>query len=150
MSVIKSKEMVDQILTIAIPSTVGKIKFVQNIIELLREDLEIDEELFSDVLVATTEALVNAVLHGNRENPAFSVSTRFVITEHYLEVSVEDAGKGFDIEAKVNAFNNINPNMIFGRGLFIIHELADKVTFSADGSCITMLFNKKIDGIWST
>ena len=147
MSVVKNEPLVDQVLTIAIPSTVGKIKFVQNIIELLREDLELDEELFSDVLVSTTEALVNAVLHGNKENPALSVSTCFMITDRYLKVSVEDAGKGFNTKKKVSAFRSINPDMVFGRGLFIIHELADEVVFSEQGRRITMTFNKKSDNL---
>lgn len=143
MSVVKNELIVDQKFTISIPSSVGKIKFVQNIIELIREDFDMEEELFSDVLVSTTEALVNAVLHGNRENLELPVLTSFMITEAYLEITVQDSGQGFDVQDKIKAFRKIDHNMVFGRGLFIIHELADKVAFSDEGRAITMIFNKK-------
>ena len=53
-----------------------------------------------------------------------------------IEIQVKDSGAGFDFEAKKNSSMEDS----FGRGVDILRELCDSVTYSEGGSCITATY----------
>src|SRR5262245_40685458 len=53
------------------------------------------EDVFA-VRLALEEALVNAVKHGNGDDPSRQVQMRFQVTPRYVVAEVEDEGPGFD------------------------------------------------------
>jgi len=86
--------------------------------------------------VALAEALSNAILRGNREDPSKQV---WVLAELYPEVvriAVRDEGDGFDPDGESVAPEP--PEAESGRGLFIIRNLADRVEFNERGNTIWM------------
>jgi len=86
--------------------------------------------------VALAEALSNAILRGNREDPSKQV---WVLAELYPEVvriAVRDEGDGFDPDGE--PIGPEPPEAESGRGLFIIRNLADRVEFNERGNTIWM------------
>ncbi|MEZ4589040.1 MAG: ATP-binding protein [Gemmatimonadales bacterium] len=86
--------------------------------------------------VALAEALSNAILRGNREDPSKQV---WVLAELYPEVvriAVRDEGDGFDPDGEPPAPEALEAES--GRGLFIIRNLADRVEFNERGNTIWM------------
>jgi len=86
--------------------------------------------------VALAEALSNAILRGNREDPSKQV---WVLAELYPEVvriAVRDEGDGFDPDGEPAAPEALEAES--GRGLFIIRNLADRVEFNERGNTIWM------------
>ena len=109
---------------------------------LLRDKLP-DEDHFM-ILLALREALTNAVIHGNRSNPAKSVTCMVAIHPDRLEVVVQDQGPGF-------AWQNHNwklppPSSESGRGLAIIRACFEQVEFNASGNRMTLRKEREPSG----
>ncbi len=114
-------------------------------IEALAHRLQLAPELIDRLLVVANEAITNAVCHGNREDPSKQVRITLDIREDTIELSVEDEGTGFDRE-RIPRYNPDNPEMLlrpYGRGLFLIEELADEVSYEAGGRRVRMRLHRR-------
>ena len=92
------------------------------------------------VPVALTEALSNAILYGNREDPSRNVRLRATLDERSLVLEVVDEGGGFDMEAC--AIDPTDPEHLDredGRGLFLMRTLMDRVERFTDGGNVVRL-----------
>jgi anti-sigma regulatory factor (Ser/Thr protein kinase) len=54
----------------------------------------------TDVEIALREALANAIIHGNHENPRKHVHVRCRCKPDEVSIAVKDEGRGFDIKIK--------------------------------------------------
>lgn len=84
--------------------------------------------LMLNVPVALTEALSNAILYGNAEDPSKRVRVRAQVDDAVLIVEVADEGPGFDINACT--LDPTTPDHLEredGRGLFLMRKLMDSV-----------------------
>lgn len=74
-----------------------------------------------------TEAMVNAIKHGNANDPEKMVHIVINIIDDVLRIRVHDEGQGFDINSIVTPEFDLLEDR--GRGIFIIRSLMDKVTY---------------------
>jgi serine/threonine-protein kinase RsbW len=90
--------------------------------------------------VATREAAVNAVIHGNHQDPAKRVTVRIESTAGSLTIAVRDEGMGLDPAAVPDPLAPENLLNGSGRGLFLIRAFMDEVRFAvlSPGSEIIM------------
>ena len=79
------------------------------------------------------EALVNAVRHGNSENPQKQLRVRSILTPHWLIWQVQDEGCGFPSTARAAELPR-SVDAQHGRGLFLIHQCFDDVRWSRRGN----------------
>lgn len=93
-----------------------------------------------NVPVALTEALSNAILRGNGEDPSRSVVLRVVIDDTRLVAEVRDEGDGFDL-AGCTEDATLPENMVRedGRGLYLMQKLMDQVERYSDGGNVVRL-----------
>jgi len=85
-------------------------------------------QLMLNVPVALTEALSNAILRGNADDPSKSVLVHARVDQLALVVEVTDEGDGFDLDAcTLDASSPDRVNGEDGRGLFLMHKLMDRV-----------------------
>ena len=97
-------------------------------------------QLALNVPVALTEALSNAILRGNREDPAKSVRVRVSVDDRRLIVEVADEGLGFDLDAcTVDPTTPDQREREDGRGLFLMRALMDRVERFTDGRNVVRL-----------
>jgi serine/threonine-protein kinase RsbW len=98
-----------------------------------------------DLQLAMKEAFVNAVRHGNREQPGLTVSCTLTAVADTLLVSVMDCGKGFNPDALPDPLDPMNLFKLSGRGIYIIRSIADTVTLKCDryGSVLTMCYRPR-------
>ena len=81
-----------------------------------------------NVPVALSEALSNAILRGNHEDPGKRVFIRVNVDTRQLVVDIEDEGDRFDINASTrDATSAENLEREDGRGLFLMRKLMDQV-----------------------
>ncbi len=88
-----------------------------------------DDDQIQSIAMAVREATINAVSHGNRQDPNKRV---FVIFEHgpaILQVVVRDEGKGFNGSALPDPLAPENLLKPSGRGIFLIRSFMDEVHF---------------------
>lgn len=101
-----------------------------------------DEDLAYKVVLLTSEAVTNAMEHGNSLDPGKKVRMELQLFPDHIALCVEDEGPGFDPNAvsdPLAADNLLNDG---GRGLFLIEELADEVTYENEGRRIRLRMNR--------
>ena len=108
------------------------VRYIENVVELVRREcLELaygQRQLMLNVPVALTEALSNAILRGNGDDPAKHVHVRAEVDSNRLVVEVADEGQGFDLDASlVDPTTPGNIDREDGRGLFLMRKLMDRV-----------------------
>jgi Anti-sigma regulatory factor (Ser/Thr protein kinase) len=92
-----------------------------------------------DVELALREALENAVVHGNQENPERKVHIRCRCQPgNEISIVVTDQGKGFDFETIVRKGITSDPDSEHGRGLQLMKAYMDDVHFERGGSEVHM------------
>ncbi len=88
-----------------------------------------DEQAYWPVL-AVREAVMNAVLHGNKEREGTSVLVEYSVGADEIEVCVQDQGEGFDPDKLADPLSETNLLSEGGRGVYLIRQLMDEVTYS--------------------
>ena len=125
---------------VKIPSIKENVSVVESFIENVGEKIRIEEAIYGNVLVSVTEAVNNAIVHGNKEDKNKKV--RLVLKQNKKSVRfiVEDEGMGFDHNTLPDPTNPKNIEKVKGRGIFLIKSLSDKTTFKQGGRVVEMLF----------
>ena len=83
------------------------------------------------------EALVNAVRHGNSEDPNKCLRVRRILTPQWMIWQIQDEGKGVPSHARLGELPEcIEANQ--GRGLFLIHQCFDDVRWSRRGNRVQL------------
>ena len=83
------------------------------------------------------EALVNAVRHGNSENPQKQLRVRRILTPNWLIWQVQDQGPGLQPEQRLASLPD-ELDAISGRGLFLMHQCFDDVRWSQRGNRVQL------------
>ena len=105
--------------------------------ELKKED--VDEDIIFDVHVAFEEALRNAMIHGNRNDPDKMVLIETELTGNVVRIVVEDEGEGFDPGRLPDPTLDENLLKEGGRGVYLIGHLMDEVSYENEGRRIVMV-----------
>jgi serine/threonine-protein kinase RsbW len=113
----------------------------QGLIARLLDELQpigfADKEMFG-IRLALEEALVNAVKHGNRQDPAKTVRVRYHITGREFLIEIQDEGRGFDPEGVPDPLNPENLERPGGRGVFLMRHYMSWVQYNEIGNCVTL------------
>lgn len=92
----------------------------------------------SDVEIALLEALGNAIIHGNHENPQKRVYIRCRCEPDGVSITVKDEGRGFDISRMSDPIAPQNIASVHGRGIYLMRTLRDEVRFGEGGVVVHM------------
>ena len=92
----------------------------------------------SDVEIALREALANAIIHGNHENPRKHVYVRFRCEPDEVSFAVKDEGRGFDLNKLADPTVPENIEAVHGRGIYLMKALMDEVRFEEGGVVVHM------------
>jgi serine/threonine-protein kinase RsbW len=116
-------------LQVDIPSDVA---YIERVVDLVRHpcaELSYNaHHLALNVPVALSEALSNAILRGNHEDPGKRVHVRADVDRFRLVVEISDEGDRFDLDAKTRDATELeNLEREDGRGLFLMRKLMDGV-----------------------
>ena len=125
---------------VKIPSIKENVSVVESFIENVGEKIRIEETIYGNVLVSVTEAVNNAIVHGNKEDKNKKVRLALKQNKKSVRFIVEDEGVGFDHNTLPDPTNPKNIEKVKGRGIFLIKSLSDKTTFKQGGRVVEMLF----------
>lgn len=126
---------------ISIPSTSGNVVIVEKLINDICASYQVSEDYYGNILVAVTEAVNNAIHHGNKADPNKKVDVEFKASDKQLSFVIHDQGAGFDPSTLPDPTNPENIEKPSGRGVFLMKHLADKVEFSDEGRTVLLGFN---------
>jgi serine/threonine-protein kinase RsbW len=119
------------------------IKMVEPYFFELKDELKIKDELFYNMLIAVTEAVNNAIIHGNQCNPQKIVNIQIEVINRDITVIISDEGSGFDPDKVADPREPENLLKANGRGVFLIKELAENYQFDITqfGTTVKMNFH---------
>jgi len=122
------------------PSDIGNLRLVEKAIDELSLELDLSDEVYGNVLVATMEATNNAIIHGNRSDPEKKVRIEIKMVNKELMVHIEDQGKGFDHMNIPDPTAPENLEKINGRGIFLMERLSDEILYIEEGRIVELKF----------
>lgn len=107
-------------------------------------------ERIEDLKLAVSEAVNNAIEHGNQRQSAKLVEVTFVLGADALEVRIRDEGGGVesvDFSRRVVEDHNLESGMHRGFGMYLISALVDdcEVSSSHQGTTLTLRLYRKED-----
>ncbi|MCC6385261.1 MAG: ATP-binding protein [Bacteroidia bacterium] len=130
--------------TVSIVSEPQSINIIEKLIEEIRDEHKIHEEAFGNILVSVTEAVNNAIQHGNKNDPSKKVIVTYEIEGDTLIFSVTDEGTGFDYYNLPDPTSPENLEKPTGRGVFLMKHLSDQVIFSENGKTVELYFRTSV------
>ena len=117
------------------------IAIIERLIDEIRDNNAFDDECYGDVLIAMTEAVNNAIVHGNKLQDDKTVVVEYELQARNLYFKITDQGAGFDFENVPDHTSPENIEKPNGRGVFLMRRLADECTFDDDGRIVQLTFN---------
>lgn len=103
-----------------------EIKKFEKLLEETNQKFGLAMEKFINFQIACSEAIVNAIVHGNKESEDKIVNTSIEYNDMKMIVHIQDQGSGFDVDALPDPTAEENLMKESGRGIFIIKSLVDE------------------------
>lgn len=122
-------------------SSTGSVSQVESFVERLVNRYNLGPEKQCDILISLTEAVTNAIVHGNCEAEEKMVKVNMKKEKNCVAVRVSDEGPGFDYHNLPDPTSPENLCKCGGRGVFLMRQLADTIKFTNNGSTVEMRFN---------
>lgn len=133
---------------LVLPSDIKLVDLVHSASEKMAEFAGFDADEALNVGLAVREAVINAIVHGNGQDPSLEVDITLQVGPDGLTARVRDQGSGFDPDAAPDPTESENLLMTSGRGLLLIRAFVDQVEFTRDGGKgteITMVKRREAD-----
>ena len=102
---------------------------------------QISVEQYGNVLIAITEAVNNAIIHGNKNIANKKTDIEYNIDSQTITFTVFDEGLGFDFNDLPDPTSPENLEKPQGRGIFLMNHLADEVNFIDNGNVVQLKFS---------
>ncbi len=128
---------------IEFPAQAENIALAEKLIDEACTRYNVPESLYGNILIALTEAVNNAIHHGNALDPTKQVQLGYSIEGDKVTFVVNDEGPGFDYEHLPDPTDPQNIEKPHGRGVFLMRALADSVAFSDNGASVEIAFSLK-------
>jgi serine/threonine-protein kinase RsbW len=116
------------------------IHLVEKLIDNVCDEFKVHEDHYGNILIALTEAVNNAIHHGNKLDPSKNISVSFQHLEEKLQFVVADEGEGFDYDNLPDPTDPANIEKPNGRGIFLMKNLADEISFEEEGRKVELSF----------
>jgi serine/threonine-protein kinase RsbW len=127
-------------ISIQIPSITDNIRMIESFIDNAKERFQLDEDLYGNIMIAVTEAVNNAIKHGNSGNSTKNVSLTLSLNDNLLKFVIKDEGTGFDYDNLPDPTAPENIEKPGGRGIFLMKHLSDEVHFTEGGRIVELSF----------
>jgi serine/threonine-protein kinase RsbW len=128
---------------ITLTSSAESIVDLENYLHEILDEYSLCEAKFPEILISLTEAVNNAIIHGNKYADDKSVRVECVSQGNGIYFKVIDEGKGFDPAAVPDPTSEELIECCGGRGVMIIQTLADKADYTNNGNTLELYFNLK-------
>lgn len=124
----------------SIPANICK---VEEYLQQIFKEYSLDNKLYPNVLVSITEAVNNAILHGNKSDGSKFVVLGTTRMKKHICFRISDEGQGFDPASIPDPTLPENVTCCGGRGVFLMNQLSDRVIFSDNGRTVEIEFALK-------
>lgn len=130
---------------ISIPSSKNNLYEFDNFLQSIFNEYGIDKRMHFNIYLTLSEAINNAIQHGNHFDSTKFVNIYFFQSNNSYEFIIEDEGSGFDINQVPDPTSIENIRKESGRGLFLMKTYSDSFEVKNNGRIIKLIFNKHSD-----
>jgi serine/threonine-protein kinase RsbW len=127
-------------INIDIPSLPENIRIVESFIDNAKDKYELNDDVYGNIMIAVTESVNNAIVHGNKRNKNKNVSLSAFFDDNSVKFTIQDQGDGFDFHNLPDPTSPENLSKPGGRGIFLMKHLCDEVSFREDGRSVELTF----------
>lgn len=132
--------MIDLHTNLTLPSEPDQVSKIHPFVDEVAQRYNLTPDTHGNILVSLTEAVTNAVVHGNGCDSTKTVSISLKRQRNGLSICVSDQGPGFDPGVLPDPTNPEYIEKCGGRGIFLMHHLSDECRFSQGGRTVEMRF----------
>lgn len=125
---------------IQIPSLPENIRMIESFIDNAKEKFKLEDDIYGNIMIAVTEAVNNAIKHGNKNDKSKNVDLSLMLEETQIRFEIRDFGDGFDYLNLPDPTAPENLEKPGGRGIFLMKNLSDEVSFKEDGKVVELNF----------
>jgi serine/threonine-protein kinase RsbW len=125
---------------IVIPSISENIRIIESFIDNAKEKFNLDDDIYGNIMIAVTESVNNAIMHGNKNDRTKNVTLSLSLNDNVINFKIIDEGIGFDFQNLPDPTSPENIDKPSGRGIFLMKHLSDEVNFSNNGSMVELSF----------
>ena len=127
-------------ISIQIPSLTENIRTIERFIDNAKEKFQLDDDIYVNIMIAVTEAVNNAIKHGNSSDKQKNVFLALFLNDSTIKFIVKDEGQGFDYANLPDPTSPENIEKPGGRGIFLMKHLSDEVEFKEAGRIVELSF----------
>ena len=127
--------------SLCIKSNYIHLKEVEFFIDEILSPCKLNSRQVAYITLGVCESVNNAICHGNHFDEHKSVTLFSEISGECILFEIHDEGEGFDYTNIPDPTHKENIRNEGGRGLFIIRNLVDELSFKKNGSVIQLKFN---------
>jgi serine/threonine-protein kinase RsbW len=127
-------------ISVQIPSIADNIRMIESFIDNAKERFHLNEDIYGNIMIAVTEAVNNAIKHGNQSDSSKNVHLSLSLDENLLRFIIKDEGSGFDHHSLPDPTAPENIDKPGGRGIFLMRHLSDDVNFKDNGRTVELSF----------
>lgn len=126
---------------LTLPSQQNQVRYVEKFVSQVASRFNITPDTYGNILISLTEAVNNAIIHGNRKDKNKKVKVCFEKRRKDLAIRVSDEGSGFDYDNLPDPTAPENILECGGRGVFIMRQLCDGMEYKDNGRTVEMRFS---------
>ncbi|MFY8013651.1 MAG: ATP-binding protein [Saprospiraceae bacterium] len=123
-----------------LPSNLRSINVLDSFVQDLVHQYQISQEVHGNMLISLTEAVTNAITHGNHYDENKVVQINLQKKSDTIAIRVSDQGRGFDPANVPDPTCEENICKCGGRGVFLMQRLCDQIQYKDNGRTVEMHF----------
>ena len=123
-----------------LPSNLMSINVLDSFVQDVVHQYKISQEVHGNMLISLTEAVTNAITHGNHYDENKIVQINLQKKSDTIAIRVSDQGCGFDPESVPDPTCDENICKCGGRGVFLMQRLCDQIQYKDNGRTVEMHF----------
>ncbi len=121
-------------------SKIDNLNIVQKFIEDICDDYNINNTFFGNISIAISEAVKNAIIHGNKNDITKIVVLKFKQQSGSLIFEISDEGNGFDIQ-NIKDPTEVEFDEMNGTGIYLMRSVSDGIKYLNNGSIVEISFD---------
>lgn len=125
---------------IQIPSLSENIRIIESFIDNAKDQYNFTDDIYGNIMIAVTESVNNAIVHGNKSDKSKNVHLSLSLEDNQVKFVIEDEGSGFDYDNLPDPTAPENLEKPGGRGIFLMKNLCDEVSFGDNGKKVELSF----------
>lgn len=131
-----------QIFRLKLKSTYEESEKIPDFVDDIQNKCQLNDEISGDLMLLLSEAVTNAIEHGNELDPKKVAEIEVEVTEKEIIASVKDQGAGFEPSEQENPLKEENLLKDSGRGVFLLKELSDEMEYLDGGTRLRFLLKR--------